>query len=501
MSNQDEFRNFLRQMILKHYILRADTEILQNNASLILKIWITDLFPLKPILLDCYANRPRGTPPRDPVAMLRSLLVMDERREESITEWVKELRSTPLFAILSGFEPYDTPGVGTFYDFIHRLRPEEHQKRRKILLPFKSKPREKKKANEKLPPPHSGILKRLKDRILKGQDQPLHKSPQHTLQTLFKEGFVLPSASKRLLGDTSNLSVSGDGTIIESGGNHHGIKVCKCKSKGIYRCHCKRRFSDPEASWGWDSYRERYVYGRSHYEITASDSPHDLPIHLKLANAQRHDSVLGMATLNEARKLYPEFAIKKYQGDSAHDNYPFYELLDAWRIEAFIPLNERNKNHNSYELPVKKNEIPFCQANLPMIPWGYCPDRYRIKYRCPQKTGKVESCPLSFPCSPSSYGRVVYLKSPSDLRLFPKTPRESKNWKTEYSKRTSSERSIKRKKFDYHIENSRVRSTGHWYVRVYLAAMCQHIDAWYIHSETDAKSFVKGWIQEAVRAP
>lgn len=27
----------------------------------------------------------------------------------------------PLYAILSGFEPGNTPGVGTFYDFINRL--------------------------------------------------------------------------------------------------------------------------------------------------------------------------------------------------------------------------------------------------------------------------------------------------------------------------------------------------------------------------------------------
>lgn len=201
------------------------------------------------------------------------------------------------------------------------------------------------------------------------------------------------------------------------------------------------------------------------------------------------------------KKIYPEFTIKKYQGDSAHDNYPFYELLNAWQIEAFISLNKRNKNHNTYELPLKENGVPFCQANLPMTPWGYCPDRYRIKYRCPQKTGKVESCPFPSPCSHSSYGRVVYLKSPSDPRLFPQTPRDSKAWKIEYSKRTSSERTIKRKKIDYHIEASRVRSTGHWYVRVYLAAMCQHIDAWYIHNKIDTKSFVKEWIEEAIRAP
>lgn len=39
----------------------------------------------------------------------------------SVTDWVVDLRRTPLFAILSRFNPGDTPSVGTFYDFFNRL--------------------------------------------------------------------------------------------------------------------------------------------------------------------------------------------------------------------------------------------------------------------------------------------------------------------------------------------------------------------------------------------
>ena len=39
----------------------------------------------------------------------------------SITAWVEQLKINPLYAILSGFEFGNTPGVGTFYDFINRL--------------------------------------------------------------------------------------------------------------------------------------------------------------------------------------------------------------------------------------------------------------------------------------------------------------------------------------------------------------------------------------------
>ncbi|MDY3910274.1 MAG: hypothetical protein SOZ48_11170, partial [Eubacterium sp.] len=39
----------------------------------------------------------------------------------SLTEWAAQLKINPLYAILSGFEFGDTPGVGTFYDFLNRL--------------------------------------------------------------------------------------------------------------------------------------------------------------------------------------------------------------------------------------------------------------------------------------------------------------------------------------------------------------------------------------------
>lgn len=47
----------------------------------------------------------------------KSRLDLLARPELGITEWVDELYRVPLYAILSGFEPGDVPGIGTFYDF------------------------------------------------------------------------------------------------------------------------------------------------------------------------------------------------------------------------------------------------------------------------------------------------------------------------------------------------------------------------------------------------
>jgi len=78
-----------------------------------------DLSRVSSILKFRYSNR--GAPARASDNMLRSLLAMVLSGVTSIDEWVAFLRSFPSLAIISGFTPEDTPGVGTFYDFFDRL--------------------------------------------------------------------------------------------------------------------------------------------------------------------------------------------------------------------------------------------------------------------------------------------------------------------------------------------------------------------------------------------
>ena len=71
------------------------------------------------IMQNQYSNR--GAEPRPPSCMLRSLLLMIAMNVVSVTHWVETLHTSQFFAVLSGFQPWDIPGVGTFYDFIDRL--------------------------------------------------------------------------------------------------------------------------------------------------------------------------------------------------------------------------------------------------------------------------------------------------------------------------------------------------------------------------------------------
>lgn len=114
-STHDSYKLFVTAQLQKHYT--GDTlQLLSADWVLIEKIWLTDLSSTADFLKDQYGTR--GPKPTDPACMLRSFpLMLLTRRGYSVTAWVDELRRVPLYAIWSGFEPRNTPGIGTFYDF------------------------------------------------------------------------------------------------------------------------------------------------------------------------------------------------------------------------------------------------------------------------------------------------------------------------------------------------------------------------------------------------
>ncbi|GAB6172411.1 hypothetical protein JCM15765_18890 [Paradesulfitobacterium aromaticivorans] len=331
-------------------------------------MWLADLSRAIPILEPCYVSSKRGKVPRDPLAMLRSFFVMGLEGFVSITKWVKALKSQPVLAILRGFEPNDTPGIGTFYEFIDRIWLAQGHTKPRLKSP-NQKPRQKGKRNEKMETPkHPGSVERLVNRVTKSQDSPAPSAPYEVVMNLFKHCFVLPSAHFGLLGDPSNLSLAGDATTVRSGSNRLGRKTCSCHEQGVYNCDCPRSFSDPDASWGWDSYREEYFWGRSLYEFVASDSPYDLPIYFMLAAAKRHDSILCVSALDKARKFYPEFSFAELSLDSAHDAYLIYCLLDSWDITPIIAVNPRKKSDSKHEkFKLTSTGTPICKCGFPMV--------------------------------------------------------------------------------------------------------------------------------------
>ena len=450
--------------------------ISKNTWKIIIKLWHLDLSRTDELLEDTFSKY--GPPPRLPSNMLRSYLLSILLKVSSITKWVELLKNCPLYTIISGFEPGDVPGIGTFYDFFGRcwnsdsnnLSPKERYKKQKTP--------KGKKHGEKTPNIKDTTAYKLIRYFKSHHQENPDKHPVGLIFRLYKEQFLDVSVKKGLI-NPSRLSVAGDGTPIRTQARIRYQKICDCyKKHGILHCNCKRKFSQPDCNIGWDSSRDCYFNGYHLYMYVASDSDNDLPVFPLLERASRHDMLSFLHSFFKMRRWMPEFNVTKILLDAAHDADAVYRYFLKEGITPFIDLNKGNTGKRIYmdTFTVNADGVPVCRKGLKMHSYGSEPDRNRHKWRCPL-AGK-DGCKCDEPCSDSAYGRVVYTKTKDNPRIFNTPARDTKAWKDEYAKRTSVERSNKREKEDYQLENGRHRSTKMWYCRLYAIMMCQHLDAW-----------------------
>ena len=227
--------------------------------------------------------------------------------------------------------------------------------------------------------------------------------------------------------------------------------------------------------------------------ISAADSHYDLPLYPRLQPASRHDAVSLVVSSVEFKQRFTLGTVDKMLLDAAHDAEAIYLLLDHQNTEPFIDLNNRSKKNTKTggDIRISPKGVPVCSVGLEMKPNGRDNVQNRQKWRCALSFRAENSC--AAPCSNAKYGRTYHTHSKDNLRLFPKTLRDSDKWKLIYKRRSSIERSNKREKIDYKLEAGRHRSSKMWYVRLYGIMMCQHMDAWYSHSKenfADLKEFI-----------
>ena len=339
---------------LNKYYSNGILTIVAKDWPVITKLWITDISYITTLLNDNYSIK--GPSPRDPASMLRSYtLFLLTNPTIGITKWVDELHRVPLYAILSGFEPGDVPGVGTFYDFFNRLWGLDFDNVKSNSKHKRKKKRKKKpKKGEKQAPKNSGIVKKLITRFFR--DGAKKKTlPGDRLFEFFQSQILSVSAKLGLLGNLNSISVAGDGTPLVTASFPRSKPSCDCYAQGVAKCNCPRMFSQPDCNSGWDSSREKYYNGYSLYMISACDSFYDLPLYPRLHPASRHDSVCFVTGSIEFAQRFSLGTIDKFLLDAAHDAEAIYELLEHQGIEPFIDLNPRTKKNYSSEVSVKYN--------------------------------------------------------------------------------------------------------------------------------------------------
>jgi hypothetical protein len=448
-------------------IARYNPDALYEYERSISKVYILNLDLLKPLIAPCYSQTGRMS--KNQPEIFRAFIIMNDLKL-SPEQWVEKVRYNTILRIACGFHRDNLPGIASYYDFINRIYSMEEKSRHK---PKRKKPK-KKYGKEKMPHKNPGIVAKLVKQILKGRR--FNNRPELLLQEVFAKVCVQPSIDLELVPTT--VSVSGDGTCIETGASRYGRRTCECDD---FFCNCPRKFSDPNATWGWDSHNEHYFHGYTGYFISTYNSTEklDLPLYLRFVGANRHDSISAVLALAEFRDMYPNLTVDSFISDSASDNYATYELLNAWGINAVIALNKTNQGNLSYpECIVNDDGVPVCPAGCKMVNWGAnSNDRGRRKWRCPFVLGKCDIHKACLDCSESSYGRVVYTKSDWDLRLFTNIVRGSELWKSKMKERTAAERVNNRILNHYGLEYSRTRGKKRISFFATIAAFNIHLDA------------------------
>ncbi|MBQ1274401.1 MAG: hypothetical protein IIY08_03330 [Cellulosilyticum sp.] len=460
----------------------------KDTWKVIIEFWHLDLSSTDFLLAEYYAKK--GPTPRLPSCMLRSYLLSLKLKVTSITRWVAMMRECPLYAILSGFSPLDTPGIGTFYDFFNRLWLSDSNNLSNHERYKSQKVKKGKKKGDKTPINTQSISSKLLPFLERNPIKPNHAFS--LIFRLFKSQFLDHSCNLGLINPAS-LSLAGDGTPVKTAAFMRSKRLCKCREQGITDCNCKRYFSQPDTNTGWDSSRECYFNGYHLFMFVASDSFNDLPVFPMLERASRHDMLSFLHTHFSMKSYLPEFKVEKLLLDSAMDAIPLYDYCKRVGITPFIDLKKTNNGNYKYKdtFTIDPDGVPRCQLGLRMHHDGIEYKKNRCKFRCP-KSNRKQGCFCETPCSPSKYGRTVHTALKDNPRIFNIPPRDSKEWKKEYDRRTSVERSNKREKQDYKLEGGKHRSSKMWYCRLYGIMMLQHLDAWEMPSvETFQELIIK----------
>ena len=480
------YQNFVVENLRKYY---PNPDALSRSTwDIIDRFWNLDLSYTDELMRSRYSVF--GPRPRTPSCMQRSYLLSIDFKVTSLTDWAAQLKINPLYAILSGFEVGDTPGVGTFYDFLNRLWDSDSDNLNPHVRPVKSK--EVKKPKQKGAKAES-VEKTTVEQLLKTLEQKsfsIDEQPYGSLFRLYQKEFLEQSVKRELITPES-LAVAGDGTPVMTSHRERRKRICDCAEKGITDCKCDRYFSQPDCNIGWDSSRDCFYHGYDLYIIVASDSDSDLPVFPLLNPASKHDSHGFLETYFRMKSFLPDFHVNKWLLDSAHDAMPYYLYCRKNGISPFIDLNEKRGIKVKYkdDFTIGKDGVPVCLAGLKMNHDGTEPSKARIKYRCPLASRK-NGCSCQHPCSDSKYGRTVHLAMKDNPRLINFPPRDSEAWKKEYDARTSAERSNKREKIDFKLEDGRHRSTKMWYCRLYHILMLQHMDAWDLPFESTLRKLI-----------
>ena len=253
-GSHSDYQNFVVENFRKYY--PNPDSIARSTWDIIERFWNLDLSYTDEKLKNRYSVF--GPKPRTPSCMHRSYLLSLVFKVTSLTEWAAQLKINPLYAILSGFEFGNTPGVGTFYDFLNRLWDSDNDNLTPHIHPIKASVKKPSSKGAKAKSVEKISVEQLLQE-LENTSFSISEQPYGSLFDLYNQEFLQQSVSKELI-NPDTLALAGDGTSFVTSARERKHRVCDCASKGINDCSCDRYFSQPDCDIGWDSSRSCFYH-------------------------------------------------------------------------------------------------------------------------------------------------------------------------------------------------------------------------------------------------
>jgi len=474
VSTHSEYLNHLRQRLLPLLEQPAITAKLEVYAYEFVTLTELNLDPQREALEALYCPTGQGAP-KDPVKMLRALLLMTLRQNTSSPDaWAERLKTDDLLALLTGFEPGQTPCGTALREFIIRYADGPYALRSQQETPLNQTLRgqHERRLSEttearRAEADRQGLSQSdaLCRRLLKEAATP--RDPQ-AVQTRLDDMLVhlglRPTIEAGLFGDeASSLVVEGDGTPLKTAASPRGQRTCDCPPNSK-DCDHPRLYTSGTAQWCYHPSRG-WVFGDESYTISAHVNGRDLPLMSIMGTGNESDFTLGPKALDELLKVISEqnlpLDIDIVIGDGHHDALAFYRYCRIKGIRTVIPLNGDAAEHSkktplhphvdAYPDAVFDTDgTPLCSKGCRMRHEHYDRAKDTHLFTCPAKrrNGRGEwifhadECPAHEDCCPDkALGYSRLFKVEANPRVLPEIPRCTKRYTTLYKERTGVERS------------------------------------------------------------
>ena len=109
--------------------------LIQYSKS-ISKLYLLNLDSLLPVIKPLYSGL--GRPAKNQQGIIRSMVLMLDFKEHSITNWAQTVANDIFLFNLCGFDSKTAPGASSYYDFIIRLWQSDRSEHLKRCLLYTS---------------------------------------------------------------------------------------------------------------------------------------------------------------------------------------------------------------------------------------------------------------------------------------------------------------------------------------------------------------------------